>query len=72
MVNQQRTKAGKGPVGFINPVLYAHTEIFNDITLGFAAGCLTRGYSAVPGWDPTTGLGTPNYPTLLEVFMSLP
>jgi hypothetical protein len=23
-------------------------------------------------WDPVTGLGTPNYPKLLSVFMALP
>lgn len=24
------------------------------------------------GWDPVTGLGTPNYPKLLDVFLNLP
>lgn len=72
LINNERTKAGKGPVGFINPVLYANPQVFNDITIGNAAGCLTEGFSAVPGWDPTTGLGTPNYPDLLAVFMKLP
>ena len=23
-------------------------------------------------WDPVTGLGTPNYPKMLDLFMSLP
>ena len=32
----------------------------------------TNGFTAVPGWDPLSGLGTPNYPKLLEVFISLP
>lgn len=72
LINNERHKAGKGPVGFINPVLYANPQVFNDITTGHAAGCLTDGYSATPGWDPTTGLGTPNYPDLLAVFMKLP
>ena len=57
MINQERTNAGKGPVGFINPVMYKHPEVFNDITLGSAPGCHTPGFSAVEGWDPTTGLG---------------
>jgi tripeptidyl-peptidase-1 len=57
MINQERTNAGKGPVGFINPVMYKHPEVFNDITLGNAPGCHTPGFSAVEGWDPTTGLG---------------
>ena len=32
----------------------------------------TNGFDAVAGWDPVTGLGTPNYPKLLELFMSMP
>ena len=57
MINQERTNAGKGPVGFINPVIYKHPEVFNDITMGSAPGCKTAGFSAVEGWDPATGLG---------------
>lgn len=57
LINQERTNAGKGPVGFINPVIYKHPEVFNDITLGHVPGCNTSGFSAVEGWDPTTGLG---------------
>ncbi|KAI0475631.1 putative protease S8 tripeptidyl peptidase I [Xylariaceae sp. FL0804] len=72
LVNQERTKAGKGPVGFVNPVLYEHPEIFHDITSGSNPGCLTPGFAATQGWDPVTGLGTPDYPKLLELFLSLP
>ena len=39
LVNQQRTLVGKGPVGFVNAVLYEHPEIFNDITSGSNPGC---------------------------------
>jgi tripeptidyl-peptidase-1 len=59
-------------VGFVNPVLYAHPEVFNDITQGSNPGCGTQGFSAAKGWDPVTGLGTPNYGALLEVFISQP
>jgi len=31
----------------------------------------TDGFSAVKGWDPVTGLGTPDYDKLLSVFMAL-
>lgn len=47
-------------------------HIFHDITNGTNPGCGTIGFSAVEGWDPITGLGTPDYNKLLEVFMSLP
>ena len=49
MINQERTLVGKGPVGFVNPVIYKHPEIFTDITRGGAPGCNTPGFSAVEG-----------------------
>ena len=72
MINNERLAAGKGPVGFLNPTLYANPTALNDITLGDNQGCGTQGFRAVLGWDPLTGLGTPNYPKLLEAFMALP
>jgi tripeptidyl-peptidase I len=72
LINNQRANAGKKPVGFINPVLYANPSALNDIKKGNNPGCLTNGFSAVSGWDPVTGLGTPNYTKLLKVFMALP
>ncbi|KAK6833131.1 hypothetical protein PG995_012901 [Apiospora arundinis] len=72
LVNQERQAVGKGPVGFINPVLYAHPEVFNDIVNGSNPNCGSSGFSAVPGWDPVTGMGTPKYPELLKLFLSLP
>lgn len=63
---------GKGPVGFLNPVFYAHPEAFNDITEGGNPGCGTEGFAAQPGWDPVTGLGTPKYEKLREIFLGLP
>lgn len=59
-------------MGFINPVLYANPSALNDITKGSNPGCGTKGFKAVKGWDPLTGLGTPNYVQLLSVFMALP
>lgn len=29
-------------------------------------------FKAAEGWDPITGLGTPNYPKMLDVFIKLP
>ncbi|EED12678.1 alkaline serine protease AorO, putative [Talaromyces stipitatus ATCC 10500] len=56
-------------VGFVNPILYAHPEVFHDITSGNNPGCGTDGFETAPGWDPVTGLGTPNYPALLALFL---
>ncbi|KAI1266121.1 peptidase S8/S53 domain-containing protein [Xylariaceae sp. FL1019] len=72
LINEERLAVGKKPVGFIHPTLYSHPEVFNDITSGDNRGCRTNGFPATAGWDPVTGMGTPNYPKLLELFMSLP
>lgn len=48
------------PLPFLNPVFYAHPDAFNDVTQG------TNGsFSAGPGWDPVTGLGSPDGEKLL-------
>lgn len=72
LINQERAKQGKSSVGFVNSVLYENTNIFNDITDGNNPGCGTQGFPAAPGWDPATGLGTPDFPTMLSVFLILP
>ena len=49
--------AGK-PVGQPHASLYSHASAFNDVTAGNnKVGAV--GYSAGPGWDACTGLGTP-------------
>ncbi|APA09411.1 hypothetical protein sscle_05g041810 [Sclerotinia sclerotiorum 1980 UF-70] len=72
LINAARINAGKAAIGFVNPVLYAHPSVLNDITSGGNQGCGTAGFTAVKGWDPVTGLGTPNYPNLLKLYLSLP
>ena len=73
LVNEQRIAAGKGPVGFLNPTLYANPDIFNDITEGYNLGCNAAvGFNATTGWDPVTGLGTPNFDKLVSLFLGLP
>ncbi|PNS18572.1 hypothetical protein CAC42_5111 [Sphaceloma murrayae] len=72
LINQARFDIGKGPIGFINPTLYANPSALNDIVQGGNQGCGTPGFSSAPGWDPVTGLGTPNFPKLLKVFLRLP
>jgi tripeptidyl-peptidase I len=71
LINNQLIAAGKPVIGFANPVLYMNPAAMNDIVSGNAPACLTDGFSAVPGWDPITGLGTPDYNRLLNVFMNL-
>ena len=71
LINEARFAIGKGSIGFINPTLYANPGLLNDITEGGNQGCGTPGFTSVSGWDPVTGLGTPNFPKLLKKFLSL-
>jgi tripeptidyl-peptidase I len=72
LINEQRLNAGKSSVGFVNPIMYAHPEVFNDITNGSNPNCGTTGFLAAEGWDPVSGLGTPNFPSLLSLLMGQP
>jgi kumamolisin len=60
LLNQQRGSN----IGFANPALYQNAENgFQDITQGNNGS-----YSAGPGWDPCTGLGSPNGNQLSQTF----
>jgi hypothetical protein len=68
LVNQQAASQGKGPVGFVNPAIYAlgkgprvtYTSCFHDIVTGntYNSQNPTR-YPAVTGYDLATGWGSP-------------
>jgi len=70
-LNDIRFQAGKAPLGFINPLIYQHPEVFNDITTGSNPACNTNGFPATKGWDPVTGLGTINWPAFAKLVGSL-
>jgi len=57
-------------LGFLNPLLYANPSALNDITSGDNPGCGTNGFTALEGWDPVTGLGTPNFVALQAIVPS--
>ncbi len=73
-LNQQK-HPGAPNLGYINPALYAiasnsakYASDFFDVTLGKnqnPAVPSVPGYPATPGWDPVTGLGTPNAANLI-------
>ncbi|KAI8952269.1 subtilisin-like protein [Xylaria longipes] len=82
LLNDARLKARKPTLGFLNPLLYHNPQALNDITLGGSTGCdgtarfhgAPNGSPVIPyaswnataGWDPVSGLGTPNFPKLLQ------
>eukprot|EP00933_Yihiella_yeosuensis_P006419 TRINITY_DN111110_c0_g1_i1.p1 TRINITY_DN111110_c0_g1~~TRINITY_DN111110_c0_g1_i1.p1 ORF type:complete len:605 (+),score=119.28 TRINITY_DN111110_c0_g1_i1:44-1858(+) len=63
-INAIRQKSGHPPMGFLNPFLYQNAEAFNDVKLGKNSGAGPAGFQALAGWDPATGLGTPNFEKL--------
>ncbi|KAI1437512.1 subtilisin-like protein [Xylaria sp. CBS 124048] len=82
LLNDARLRARTPVLGFLNPLLYLHPAALNDITLGGSTGCdgharfggAPNGSPVIPyaswnatkGWDPVSGLGTPDFPKLLK------
>jgi kumamolisin len=61
LINQRLATQGKQPVGLLHPHLYQTPGAFHDITSGNNdVGHTLQKYSAGQGWDPCTGLGTPD------------
>jgi kumamolisin len=59
------------PVGFLNPALYAAQQgITNDVTSGNNDDANLGSYTAGPGWDPCTGLGSPNGNAILNALQA--
>jgi len=59
-------------LGYINPALYQlasnpsqYANDFYDVTAGNNQTSSIPGYSASPGWDAVTGLGSPNVANLI-------
>ncbi|KAF8268694.1 subtilisin-like protein [Lactarius quietus] len=72
LLNDYRLSKNMPPLGFLNPRIYGDARLsFNDITSGSNPGCGTEGFSAVPGWDPVTGLGTLDFGKLLGILSVL-
>ena len=74
LINGQRLAKGQPPLGFLNPILYAMAampqEYFNDITEGNNGNYpCCEGFTAQPGWDPMTGLGSPRF-AALQAFLT--
>lgn len=66
------------PLGCINPTLYQIAEsaqyasAFRDIMVGnsdFSVDGHSYGYQAAPGWDPTTGWGSPDVANLIPLLI---
>ncbi|PGH11694.1 hypothetical protein AJ79_04717 [Helicocarpus griseus UAMH5409] len=86
ILNSMRLAEGKPVLGFLNPLLYALKGAgFNDIVTGVSEGCKGTsrssglptphvpgaGWNATVGWDPVTGLGTPDFAALAKLVKDL-
>ncbi|KAF4555873.1 Tripeptidyl-peptidase sed2-like protein 2 [Elsinoe fawcettii] len=82
LLNAARKSNGLPTLGFLNPFLYSKgVNALNDVALGGSTGCTGRsifsglpapripfaGWNATKGWDPVTGLGTPDFEKLLQL-----
>jgi kumamolisin len=63
LINQARAKAGKGPLPYMNPLIYPlmGTPSFRDVTSGSNGQ-----YHAGQGYDMVTGIGVPNLEELVK------
>jgi kumamolisin len=66
LINQRRGQ----PIGYLNPILY---QKYSQLVQANALRDITSGnngaYSAKSGWDPCTGLGSPNGANLLSALL---
>eukprot|EP00947_MAST-08B_sp_MAST-8B-sp1_P003824 g3824.t1 len=71
-LNEARLAAGKPRLGWLNPFFYRNPGMFNDVTTGANTACASsqKGFSAADGWDPVTGLGTPDYSKMLKAALA--
>lgn len=72
MLNGVRLQAGKSPLGFLNPFIYGHMSLFNDVTQGQNNDAYKVGFEAVKGWDASSGVGTPDFSKLKAAVLALP
>jgi len=74
LINDRRLASGKPPLGFINPWLYQtyrkKPQAFSDVKYGNNSGgnrllptytSCEYGFTAIPGWDAASGLGSPDF-----------
>ncbi|KAH9919439.1 subtilisin-like protein [Epithele typhae] len=76
LLNDRLASAGRPPLGFLNPWLYGEARgAFRTSSRATARSSarttpirtVPQGFDAVVGWDPVTGLGSPDFNKLLAV-----
>jgi tripeptidyl-peptidase I len=68
LLNDMLFNANKPALGFLNQWIYqtnsADSTAFNDIVIGNNKQSCCPGFPTSKGWDPVTGVGTPNFGVL--------
>jgi len=82
LLNDLRFNNGKSSLGYLNPLIYTiaaqNAGAFFDVIDGNneCPGCCGAGqlggFLCSVGWDPVSGVGTPNYEELAKVVLTLP
>ncbi|KAF9205658.1 hypothetical protein BGZ59_000338 [Podila verticillata] len=68
LLNDAHLATGKPPLGLLNSLLYSKlASELNDVVMGSNPSCGTNGFTAGPGWDPVTGLDTPNFTKMMAL-----
>lgn len=80
ILNHVRRQHGQPVLGFLNPFLYkmqsempaTFTDILSGDNICTEYGCFSncKGFTAQKGWDPVTGLGTPNVEAMITYIKS--
>lgn len=77
LINDARLSEGVHSVGYINHILYATqpaSQLFHDVVEGnnrcsaVPTNCCAYGFFSGQAWDATTGLGTPHFGQLYDLF----
>jgi len=84
LLNDIRLSNNMAPLGFMNPLLYQIAkdtpQAFYDVTVGntrcgaygYTPTCCDAAFTAMPGYDPVGGLGTPNFAVLSQQVLKYP
>ena len=81
LLNEARLRAKMPAMGFLNPFVYKNANAFHDVVKGNnfvgtgpvfpAPAPFSFGFNCTKGWDPVTGVGTPNFGKLLAAAMGI-
>jgi tripeptidyl-peptidase-1 len=70
LLNDRLIAKGKPTLGLLNPMIYASRTkkegAWRDVKSGSNPGCNTTGFGAAQGWDPVTGVGSPDFEGLMR------